>query len=296
VIGSGGIWNRGFPSVIDDATLTSNAGWVDIHVQVGWPYTLTINSPITDNVYGPGPTRVGLRIMGKVRGSPNVSIWETNAPRGMVFLGGDRSNTFTGDVEVLDSNVLFLNKSGGARAINGNIMVRGGSSVVLWQSNQIADNATVTLDGRQHMSGFSFEAKDYSMTERFHRLTVQGEAVLYFFRRPASRSLYLDDLLIEYGGVLHIADWEYSSCSLLVRKSSDNLAYALNKIDFMGQPKRGIGLIDRSDYWEIVPWKTPEPATYGAIFGAIGLGLVVWRKRRRIPAANRSSYFNRLRR
>jgi len=280
IIGSGGLWDS--PWVIDDPTLTSSVGRLDIHMQFGWPNTLTINSMITDNLYNPGPTTVGLRIMDKVRGSPNVSIWETNAPRGMVFLGGNTSNTFTGAVEVLDSNVLFLNKSSGATAIKGDVIVRGGSSVVLCQSNQIADSATVTLDGRQHMSGFSFEAKNYSMTEKFHRLTVQGEAVLYFFRKPASRYLYLDDLLIQYGGVLHIADWEYLYCNLLVRKDSANLNDSLHRIDFMDRTNEVIGLRDTgNDYWEIVPWKTPEPATYGAIFASGAFGLVLWRKRRR---------------
>jgi|GEM_PF-2882075 len=39
-------------------------------------------------------------------------------------------------------------------------------------------------------------------------------------------------------------------------------------------------------YWEITPFGTndvmgfmPEPTTYGAILGTVGLGLVAWRKR-----------------
>jgi len=285
-VGSDGIWQRpGASRVIDDPKITSGVGRLDIHMSYGWPHTLIINSPIVDNWSDPGPITVGLRIMGKVLGSPNVSIWETNAPRGMVFLGGDLSNTFTGDVEVSDSNVLFLNKTGGARAISGNVTVSGGSSVVLWRSNQIADSSTVTLDGRQHMSGFSFEAKNYSMQEKFYRLTVKGEGVLYFYKRPTSRTLFLDDLLIEYGGVLHVADWVYSYCTLLVRKDSMHLNESLHRINFMGHPKKGNGLKDSGyrDYWEIVPWPTPEPATYGAIFGAVGLGLASWRKRRHSP-------------
>jgi len=207
-----------------------------------------ITSRIADNESG----KVGLRVMGKVRGSPNVSIWPTSAPRGMVFLGGDRSNTFTGDVEVSDSNILLLNKSFGATAIRGNITVRRGSGLVFWQSNQLADTATVTLDGREHLSGLSFEAKNYTMTESFHRLVVKGEGLLYFYQKPTYRTLFLDDLQIESGGLLRVADWTDGVTKLLVRKDSEHLDESLSRIRFDGYAPARISLVEHdANYWEV---------------------------------------------
>jgi len=59
----------------------------------------------------------------------------------------------------------------------------------------------------------------------------------------------------------------------------------LNRIRFQGWAP-GAKLINYdANNWEIVPMGSPEPATYGAILGALGLGLVVWRKRRQRRAS-----------
>jgi len=216
--------------------------------------------------------------MGKVPGSPDVGIWP-NPNRGMVILGGTVSNTFTGDVEVLDSNLLFLDKSFGAKAVRGNIMVRGGSGLVLWQSNQLADTATVTLDGRQHLSGVSFEAKEFTMTEKFHRLVVKGDGLLYFYNRPTYRTLFLDDLLIESGGTLRVADWSDGMTKLLVRKDSEHLSESLRRIVFDNDKTKEAGLREYDkDYWEVGPG-FPEPASYGAILVGV-VGFVIKRRRK----------------
>jgi len=39
-----------------------------------------------------------------------------------------------------------------------------------------------------------------------------------------------------------------------------------------------------ANYYVITPYNSPEPGTYGAILGAVGIGLVAWRKRRRKQA------------
>jgi len=44
-----------------------------------------------------------------------------------------------------------------------------------------------------------------------------------------------------------------------------------------------------SNYFQITP--APEPATYGAIVGAVGIGLVVWRKKKRRPRQPRAAAF-----
>ncbi|RZL94197.1 MAG: autotransporter outer membrane beta-barrel domain-containing protein, partial [Variovorax sp.] len=58
---------------------------------------------------------------------------------------GDKSNTYTGLTTVQGSTVLGLARTGGATAIAGDLLVQGVSSVAFLQSEQIADNSTVTI-------------------------------------------------------------------------------------------------------------------------------------------------------
>jgi len=59
----------------------------------------------------------------------------------------------------------------------------------------------------------------------------------------------------------------------------------LNQIVFEGYQDYFTTLKDYdADYWQITPWgakPAPEPSTYGAILGAVGLALVAWRRKRR---------------
>jgi len=63
-----------------------------------------------------------------------------------------------------------------------------------------------------------------------------------------------------------------------VRKDNKHLADALQKITIDGWGENQAYLKDYDkDYWSIEA--APEPSTYGAILAAVGLGLVVWRRR-----------------
>jgi len=274
------------PTWINDETLTSSSGRVNVcltGIYQGWNGStwdpnsgdwyggvIHINSIIANN----GNREVGLRIYN--RPGNGVGI-DPNAQRGFAFLRGATSNTFTGDTEVLDGNILVLNKSNGATAIQGNVYVSKGGAISIWQSNQIADTSTVTLDGREGMAGFAFDIMSYKMTEKFHKLVVKGEGRLLFHRHPNTRILFLDDLLIEEGGTLHIGDWVDGVTRLLVRKDSENLGASLKRISFEGYEPNKINLVNyNSDYWEVSA--LPEPATYGAV---VLCGLTVWWRRQR---------------
>jgi|GEM_PF-1028099 len=108
-----------------------------------------------------------------------------------------------------------------------------------------------------------------------------------------SNILYLDQLSFnDADAILTIRNWEASSDYLLVNKSwgDSHIASLLSQIYFEGygfaQSWETHGLSDFSGYWKITPF--PEPTTYGAILGTVGLGLVVWRRRRLQSARNHS--------
>jgi len=61
---------------------------------------------------------------------------------------------------------------------------------------------------------------------------------------------------------------------LLVRKDSRHLYDALSPIRLEGRAEHRAWV---ADYWQVIP-AFSEPATYGAILGAVGFGLFVWRK------------------
>jgi len=77
-----------------------------------------------------------------------------------------------------------------------------------------------------------------------------------------------------------VSGWKDERDFLLVRKNSAHLSDALGRMKFEGYNPADIHLRDFSnDYWQISA--LPEPSTYGAMLGAVGLGLCCRSKRRR---------------
>jgi len=258
--------------IYGDGVLTSSSGILDISVGgeslSGTNENLYIQTVIANN----GRTEVGLRLAGN------------NGPWSAVILGGNRSNTFSGNVDISGkSTTLTLNKEGGATAIRGNIVVRDNAKLTLWRGNQIADTSTVRLAD----SIFQFAALDLilaqDLSESFHRLIVGGESILeYTGTRSGRRFIYLDDLSISNNGRLLVAAWKEGKEYLLVRKNSKHLYASLSRIKFGGFPAGWHGGLKdfNKDYWQIIPG-LPEPSTYGAIFASGVLGLALWQRRRR---------------
>jgi len=117
----------------------------------------------------------------------------------------------------------------------------------------------------------------------FDKITIEESGVINFGNYSNSRNTILfNDLLVAGNGKLTIKNWKDTRDYLLVRKSSSNTQGSLRNIQFEGYDPRSMQLLDfDSDYWQLTA--IPEPATYGALFGAIGISLVGWRKKRRSP-------------
>ena len=93
---------------------------------------------------------------GAISGSGTVTV-----NGGSLSLGGSAANTYTGATTV-NTGTLYLNKSGGATAIAGNLVIGNGTGTATTQlmaSNQIADTAAVTLNSAAtpvfNLNGFS---------------------------------------------------------------------------------------------------------------------------------------------
>ncbi|WP_156469213.1 PEP-CTERM sorting domain-containing protein [Cephaloticoccus primus] len=126
------------------------------------------------------------------------------------------------------------------------------------------------------------EYNNRSITNTIHQIRVEKYGIVNFgrpsLRGDAQRFLYLDDLIISDGGTLAVRYWKEGRDFLLVRKDSAHLNDALKKMEFEGYDRNAIHLVNyNKDYWSIS--STPEPSTCGAIFGVLGLGVSVCRRK-----------------
>jgi len=118
-------------------------------------------------------------------------------------------------------------------------------------------------------------------------LDVEGRGTLDFVggTESAPNMLFLDEFtLADFDTTtLFIRHWEDQKDFLLVRYTQANIARIdadfLARINFEGYDAPAQWLYWSDEYWEIKPM--PEPSTYGAIFGMLGIGLVAYRRRNR---------------
>jgi len=209
---------------------------------------------------------------------------------GALRFNGAQPNSYTGDTYV-HSGVLELNKSPKANSVR-NVIVRGNfaessggvnlknAELRIMQSHQIADSATVTLD-RGAVFAFAGEG-GVGLTEKIHTLQVERRAVINFAGGTLARANVLETtqvLLPTADDTLFIRNWiEFSDYFLVSRAFAPNSA-ALSRIWFEGWDP-GAKLRDyNTSHWEIVPFAAPEPATYGALLGTLGIAVIVWGKR-----------------
>jgi len=271
ILGSEGIITNGSHGVtIRNGVLTSRYGAINMRANRSGNFVVNIDANISDN----GSRRVGVNIIGNgYRSGDVVASFD--------FTGG-LDNTFTGDLNIRQRAMLTLQKTNRARAVSGNVNVYEGSILRVFRRSSLSGSTRLSLLGKRGSAAWAQLHQDTE--EKIRDLFVDGSGKLSFHASGAG--LILDDLTITVGSELIISDWNLGANQILVRKDSQHLQDALGRLKFNGKGKPYGGVLDYNrDYWEIIPsWevpKLPEPATYGAILGAVGLGLSVWRRRNR---------------
>jgi len=136
--------------------------------------------------------------------------------------------------------------------------------------------------------------------QHIRELTILDRGTIDFAGGDAALAniLWLERLSFTAGslssaeGRLFIRNWyQYEDYLLISRawlngQSPTQRAELLSQIIFDGYQDFPVLAIDYdSQYYQITPFHAPEPATYGAILGAVGVGLIVWRTKRRHAAS-----------
>jgi len=216
---------------------------------------------------------MGLRLTGK-HGAYNGPA--------IVYLQGSKNNTFTGNVEITGGNTyLALWKTKGAVAVLGDVFVNSGAVLRLDESQQLRYSSSVTLtNATLYHSDLGKE-----LITKFHRLTVTGNLGVVSFGSQGThthkRYLFLDELVVADGARIEVNEWAPGRDFFLVKKMMSKAALdeLMSKIYFRGWlPGRTHLESYDKDYWQISG--TPEPSTYGAIFGGVALALTGCRLRR----------------
>jgi len=162
----------------------------------------------------------------------------------------------------------------------------------------LANKPEVTLRGTPYGPGAEYASYNPdeailrlggNTKQHLAKLTIIGRGTIDFAGGDVSfaNMLWVDELVIAEGDRLFIRNWYQYEDYLLVKKVNNGALFnpaVLSRIHFDGYQDYPVLAVDYdAHYFMITPFHAPEPATYGAILGAVGLGLWSWRKRKAEP-------------
>jgi len=155
-------------------------------------------------------------------------------------------------------------------------------------SEQFSRSSSVTLKSdTSSPSTIAFDnTRQSNLQETLHKLTIDGNGLVDFgdWYNHGIHKFILDDLEITKGSRLTIQNWQSGRDFLLVRKDSEHLQDALDKISFAGGIDQ-VELVDYNDEYYSIS-NTPEPEVYGSGLTAVALGALTFRRKNRSkPAA-----------
>jgi len=172
------------------------------------------------------------------------------------------------------------------------------AEVIFEYGTSFTNKPSVTLHGTPYGHGAAFgpnepqamltlnDAGNLSLSE----LKVIDRGTIQFEYSHTPSYLFLDKLTFNNTSAqLFVRGWQEYESYLLIKKTAfataAEWAQKLKQIYFDGYSP-DFPLLNEdynADYYQIMPFnmmdKAPEPATYGAILGAVGLGLWGWRRR-----------------
>jgi autotransporter-associated beta strand protein len=192
----------------------------------------------------------------------------TKTGTGTVTLSGASANTFTG-MTTVSAGTLQLSKSTDVAAIAGAITVNSGAKLLLSSSGNVANTSAVTLSGGTIL-------RDGGVSEIFGNLNLTSDSTLDFGIGTAgalSFGTYTESALLTVanflpGNKLQFATG-FNSALLPTGGSLSNENFSFSN---------GFTTGTEGGYFTITA--IPEPSTYAAAIGL--LGLMLWPSRKRI--------------
>lgn len=254
----------------------------------GGTRALTINAQYTPTA---GVLTNGDQTFAGAVGEATSGLGLIKAGPSVLAFSGAASNTYTGTTTV-NQGVLAMGKTGGATAVNGPLVVGDNSTsgntlaakdtLLYRQSNQVADTATITLNGA--LLNLNSQSEGTTITSGAGPLTSQNSSVIDMGSGTSSILHFADSSAKTWSGSLQVLGWDGDAAGgggdqLLFGTTASGLtASQLARISFIdpaGQPSGTYGAQMLSN-GEVVP--TPEPTSI-AVFG-LATGLLALRRRR----------------
>jgi len=241
------------------------------HSSTAYAPTLSLGGNYDTVKIGPGAVRLGTRFA-NVLGARSLYVYE-----GLVALYGFNNS---GSITIGDGS-----------AKRAELQITG--------AGNLPNKQSVTLHGTPYGRGAAFgpnepqailtlkDTSNLSLSE----LKVIDRGTIQFEYSHSPSYLFLDKLIFNNTSAqLFVRGWQEYESYLLVKKTAF-VASLLKQIYFDGYSP-DFPLLNEdynADYYQITPFATitgaPEPATYGAILGAVGFALVAWRRRMQRRAA-----------
>jgi len=235
--------------------------------------------------------RSSISIPGRIRGSP--SFVKTGG--GTLLLSGNTGvNLRTNGIIYVHEGTFALYKTGTGKVTVGSIIVgdHAGVDVLRLDNNQqIVSTVNLTLRGG-HPDPARFlmaegilryngiNGSGVGIRQTINNLHIEGRGVIDFRGGEVGRANFLiinGNITFGEDSRLFIRNWYEYEDYILIRRNGAGLVN-LSNIEFEGYGPAIFRPWD-GNYYIITPM--PEPATYGVILGAVGVGLVVWRRKQK---------------
>jgi len=264
--------------------------------------TTSASRPLYTHVYGSGLQFNGsVRVIGNrdwVKTGPSVLRYNSTGTSqiGSLYIHQGTMEFNNGSIQTGATGEVFIGDGAGRDTL----VINGGT-------DRLANRPKVTLRGTPYGRGAEFGAAEdqatlaiaNGATQTLRELHIIDRGTLDFSggKPDVPNRLFLDALTFNNAGAqLFVRGWHEYEDFLLIKKTAAAVGQwpeLLKQIFFDGYSLDYDLLVKNynNDYWEITPWgrmdasAMPEPTTYGAIIGAIGIGLWTWRRKRRVASA-----------